>query len=96
MKQRSWCYQERLTTFFFQSRMLQFFQLQGGKKLEQRNWKYHERRTFPLSVKNTATFPTLRKRKNQTTQLEIPRTLENISSVSQEYYNLLNFKEAKE
>ena len=94
MKQRGWNYQERWTTFFFQSRMLQSFQFHGSKKLEQHNWKYHERWKFPLPVKNTATVSALRKRKNQTTQLEIPRTLENISSVSQQYYDLFNFKEA--
>ena len=43
MKQRGWNYQERWTTFFFQSRMLQSFQFHGSKKLEQHNWKYHER-----------------------------------------------------
>ena len=63
----------------------------------QRSWNYQERwRTIPLSAKNTTIPSTSRKQKNQTTQLELLRTLKNISSVSQQYYSLFNFKEAKE
>jgi len=66
--------------------------------MTQRSWNYQERwRTFPLSVKNTTISSTLRiKQKNQTTQLGLSRMLENISSIRQQYYNLFNFKEAKE
>ena len=40
--------------FLYQPRILQFFQLQGGKRIKQLSWNYQERwRTFPLSVKNT-------------------------------------------
>jgi len=65
--------------------------------VQQNSRTYYECwRTFPLSVKNTTTFLTSRKQKNRATQLELSRTLENISSVGQEYYNLFNFNEAKE
>ena len=65
--------------------------------MEQHTSNYQERwTTLPLSVKNTATFLTLRKQKYETTQLVLSRTLENISSVSKGYYNPLNFKKPKE
>ena len=65
--------------------------------MKQRSWNYQERlRTFPLSVKNTTIFSTSRKQKSATKQPDILRTLENIFSVGQEYYNLFNFKKAKE
>ena len=52
--------------------------------------------TFLLSVRITTTSLTSRKQKNQATQLELSRTLENNSFISQEYYSFFNFKEAKE
>ena len=64
--------------------------------MKQYSWNYQERRrTFPLSLNNTTVSITSRKKKNGIEYLELSRTLENISSVSQEYYNLFNFKEAK-
>ena len=63
----------------------------------QRSWNYQERwRTIPEAAKNTTIPSTSRKQKTQTTQLELSRTLENISSASQQYCSVLNFKEAKE
>ena len=82
--------------FHYQTRTLQLFQLQGSKRMKQYSWNYQERRrTFPLSLNNTTVSITSRKKKNGIAYLELSRTLENISSVSQEYYNLFNFKKAK-
>ena len=65
--------------------------------MEIRSWKYQRCWTkIPLSVKNTTTILTSRKQTNRATQLELSRTLENNSFVSQEYYNPFHFKEAKE
>ena len=65
--------------------------------MELRSWKYQRCwRTIPLWVKNTTTFLTSGKQEKRATQLELSRTLENNSFVSQEYYSPFHFKEAKE
>ena len=51
---------------------------------------------FPLSVKNTTIFSTSRKQKMEQRSWKYYETLNNISSVSQEYCNVFNLKEPKE
>jgi len=71
--------------FLCQLRILQSLQLPGGKRTKQRSWNYQERwRTPPLQES---------KRLNNVAG--ITKKVASISSVSQQYCNLCNFKEPK-
>jgi len=53
--------------------------------MKQRSWNYQERWKIPQ----------LQESKRMNNVAGIPKKLANISSVSQQYYNLFNFKEPK-